>query len=63
MKEPLSSQQEYERWYEGELMRVGNAIVLPGEPMQVFSPMPLIRCTVKPACGHCFYCQHAKGKR
>lgn len=28
-----------------------------------YVPLPLIRCTVKPPCGHCWYCkEHEKEK-
>lgn len=51
------SSREFEYWYEGELMRVGNAGKLENEPITVFAPMPLIRCTMPVPCRVCWYCQ------
>lgn len=61
---PPVRERTYEEWYEGELMRVANAGKLVNEPIEVFTPMPLIRCTMPVPCGVCWYCKsHDQNRR
>jgi len=48
MKEP----KRYEAW----LLTLG-AYHPALQTYDITEPMPLIRCTVKPPCGHCHYCR------